>query len=153
MITIDSLLDLVKSETYQKQVISPVALSENDNEGWYHPTYKEHLGHFHWIDSQFRPGFYRERWKRCWHDGNPLVSIVEESNQIKIKSNQITGLLSLLLQLEDWIVGFLTSWDIYTNRLHLLTRLIFNTNKIWETFSPCGHEPARTSWSSWDTHW
>ena len=31
--TIDSLLDLVKSETYQKQVISPVALSENDNEG------------------------------------------------------------------------------------------------------------------------
>ena len=33
MITIDSLLDLVKSETYQKQVISPVALSENDNEG------------------------------------------------------------------------------------------------------------------------
>ena len=37
MITIDSLLDLVKSETYQKQVISPVALPfENDNEGWYH---------------------------------------------------------------------------------------------------------------------
>ena len=33
-VTIDSLLDLVKSETYQKQVISPVALpSENDNEG------------------------------------------------------------------------------------------------------------------------
>ena len=48
MITIDSLLDLVKSETYQKQVISPVALPfENDNEECYHPTYKEHLGHFH----------------------------------------------------------------------------------------------------------
>ena len=51
MITIDSLLDLVKSETYQKQVISPVALPfENDNEECYHPTYKEHLGHFHWIN-------------------------------------------------------------------------------------------------------
>ena len=72
MITIDSLLDLVKSETYQKQVISPVALFENDNEGWYHPTHKEHLAHLHWIDSQSRPGFYLERWKRCWHDGNPL---------------------------------------------------------------------------------
>ena len=34
MITIDTLLDLVKSETYQKQVISPVVLPfENDNEG------------------------------------------------------------------------------------------------------------------------
>ena len=44
----------------------------------------------------------------------------------------------------DLIVGYLTSCDIYTNTLHLLTRLIFNTNKIWETFSPCGHGPART---------
>ena len=42
----------------------------------------------------------------------------------QIKSNEITGLLSLL-QSEDWIVGYLTSCDIYTNRLHLLTRLIF----------------------------
>ena len=33
---------------------------------------------------------------------------------------------------------------IYTNALHLLTRLIFNTTKIWETISPCGHGPART---------
>ena len=34
-------------------------------------------------------------------------------------------------------IGYLTSCDkyIYTNTLHLLTRLIFNTNKIWETFS------------------
>ena len=63
-----------------------------------------------------------------------------------VTSNQITGLLSLF-QLEDWIVGYLTSCDINTNTLHLLTRLIFNTNKIWETFSPCGHGPARTPWS------
>ena len=26
-----------------------------------------------------------------------------------------------------------------SHTLHLLTRLIFNTNKIRETFSPCGH--------------
>ena len=42
--------------------------------------------------------------------------------------NQITGLLSLL-QSEDWIVGYLTSCDTYTNTIHFLTRLIFNTNK------------------------
>ena len=31
MITIDSLLDLVKSEAYQKQIISSVVVSENVN--------------------------------------------------------------------------------------------------------------------------
>ena len=46
--------------------------------------------------------------------------VIGKSNQIK--SHQITGLLSLF-------VGYLTSCDIYTNTLHLLTRLIFNTNK------------------------
>ena len=64
----------------------------------------------------------------------------------QFKSNQITGLLSLL-QSEDWIVGYLTSHYIYTNTPHLLTRLILNTDKIWETFSPCRHGPNRTPWS------
>ena len=63
-----------------------------------------------------------------------------EGVDIQIKSNHC--LLSLL-QSEDWIVGYLTSCDIYSNTLHLLTRLIFNTNKIWGTISPCGNENLR----------
>ena len=60
--------------------------------------------------------------------------------------NQITGLLSLL-QSGDWIVGCITSCEKYTSTLQWLTTLIFNTDKIWETFSPCGHGPAWTPWS------
>ena len=62
---------------------------------------------------------------------------------IRVNHFQINVLVTLL-QSENWIVGYLTSCDKYTNTLHWFTRLIFNTNKIWETFSPCGHGPART---------
>ena len=47
---------------------------------WRHLTHKEHLGHFHWTDSRFRPGPCPEWWKRCWRYGNPLVSMADQQH-------------------------------------------------------------------------
>ena len=46
----------------------------------------------------------------------------EKYGFFKIKFNQNTGLLSLL-QWEDWILGYLTSCDIYTNTLTFINKI------------------------------
>ena len=85
-----------------------------------HSELSESLGNFR-NHSEISEFFYT--WRAIRRPGHFIYTLVKPA-ETGYLSNQITGLLSLLQSAEDWIVEYLTSCDIYTNTLHLSTRLM-----------------------------